>query len=222
MPPQRDGPARWRSSTTDLRARDRPPADRRRAATGSAGCPGRCPSICPGCTGFRRRSAHRLATKHWPVIGSDRCPIGQALAGAATTTGAATNSAPHAAANSALEIPTRTAMCVSLLRDRSAGDHDWLAESGPHAGGVERPQRFPCGAHTAGRDELVVEVEELAACSDHGSCSLGTHQVRPALRVWAPQREVSQVSNGVGSTVSPTRTVTRLRSPRCGQRRTLS
>ena len=51
-----------------------------------------------------------LDTKHCPVIGSDEWPIGQALAGAATTTGAATNSAPHAAASSALEIPARTAM----------------------------------------------------------------------------------------------------------------
>jgi len=51
-----------------------------------------------------------LATKHWPVMGSDRCPVGQALAGAATTMGAATKNAPHAAASSALVIPTRATM----------------------------------------------------------------------------------------------------------------
>ena len=41
-----------------------------------------------------------------------------------------------------------------------------------------------------------------AARSGHGPCSFGTHQVRPALRVCAPQRAVSQISSGVGSTTS--------------------
>lgn len=64
----------------------------------------------PGMQGIPPTLGTPLATKHRPVIGSDRWPMGQALAGAATTTDAAANSAPHAAASSALDIRARTAM----------------------------------------------------------------------------------------------------------------
>ena len=61
-----------------------------------------------------------FATKHWPVMGSARWPIGQALAGAATTTGTATKNAPQTAAISALDIRRRTATCELLRADPPA------------------------------------------------------------------------------------------------------
>src|SRR4051812_22399615 len=121
--------------------------------------PRQVPIDLPGMHGIPPTLGTPLATKHCPVIGSARCPIGQAPAGAASTTGAAANSAPHAAASSALEIRTRTAMSVSLLRTGRSDDHDRTPELGSHTGGVQRPQPFTRGAHAPGRDQLVVELD---------------------------------------------------------------
>ncbi len=85
-----------------------------------------------------------------------------------------------------------------------------------------RPPRGTAPAAGRGRSRSSSSSRISAARSGHGPCSLGTHHVRPALRVCAPQRAVSHTSSGVGATSSPIRTLSVLRRPRWGQRRTLS
>ncbi len=81
--------------------------------------------------------------------------------------------------------------------------------------------RSPAGRTALASTSSSLSSSISAACNGHGPCSFGTHQVRPALRVCAPQRAVSQTSSGVGSTTSPTAMVSRLHRPRRGHRRTL-
>ena len=72
----------------------------------------------------------------------------------------------------------------------------------------------PAGRTPLAASNSSVSSRIVAERSGHGSCSFGTHQVRPAFRVCAPQRAVNQVSNAVGSTGSPGLIVSRLSSPR--------
>ena len=114
---------------------------------------------------------------------------------------------------------------------KPALESDWVIDYLTRVGGPKRARtpdensarsRSPATSTPAAAIRSSSNSRISADRNGHGPCSLGTHHVRPALRVCAPHRAVSQTSSGVGSTASPSRTVSRLRRPRRGQRRWLS
>ena len=87
---------------------------------------------------------------------------------------------------------------------RTPGDHSGRSRSAPL---MSTPQVAT---------SVLSRSRSSAERSGHGPCSFGTQMVRPATRVCSPQREVSQVSVGVGVTSAPIRTRTVPPAPLAG------